>query len=207
MTGQRNVDDAIRETALDLLRTKGPRSVTVEAVAARSGIAKTTIYRRHRDRREMLSSALSQMSPAEPLAPDTDAADLLRWVIGNAVAAVQAGIGFGGFAALLTDEDPEFTTLFRQLLVDQRADLESVVDAGKADGLLRGDLDAPTFVDAIVGAYIAEQARSGKVEKGWEERLFVLFWPIAGGGSAQLELPTTSSGHPAHRTGRRARRR
>jgi AcrR family transcriptional regulator len=179
MARQRNVDDDISETALNLLRTKGPRSVTVEAVAARSGIAKTTIYRRHRDRREMLSMALSRVSAAEPLAPDTDAADLLRWVIDHAVAAVQAGIGFGGFAALLTDDDPEFTTLFRQILVDQRAELESAVDAAKADGSLSGHLAAPTLVDAIVGAYIAEQARTGSVESGWQERLFALFWPIA----------------------------
>src|SRR5215207_4503997 len=120
MAQRPNVDDGIADATLALLRTKGPRSVTVEAVAAQSGIAKTTIYRRHRDRREMLSLALSQVTSAEPLAPDTDADDLLRWVIRHAVAAVQAGIGFGGFAALLTDDDPEFTTLFRQILADQR---------------------------------------------------------------------------------------
>jgi hypothetical protein len=28
-----------------------------------------------------------------------------------------------------------------------------------------------------VGAYIAEYSRTGKVEEGWEERLFSLFWP------------------------------
>ena len=116
MAQRRNVDDDISETTLDLLRAKGPRSVTVEAVAARSGIAKTTIYRRHRDRRDMLSLALSQVSAPEPLPSDTDAADRLRWLIKHAVSAVEAGIGFGGFAALLTDEDPEFTALFRQIL-------------------------------------------------------------------------------------------
>ena len=36
-------DERISAAALDLLRTKGPAAVTVEAVAARSGVAKTTI--------------------------------------------------------------------------------------------------------------------------------------------------------------------
>ena len=46
MAQRQDVDDGIADATLALLRTKGPRSVTVEAVAERSGIAKTTIYRR-----------------------------------------------------------------------------------------------------------------------------------------------------------------
>ncbi|PRC43575.1 TetR family transcriptional regulator [Mycobacterium sp. ITM-2017-0098] len=177
MAQRRNVDDDISETTLDLLRAKGPRSVTVEAVSARSGIAKTTIYRRHRDRREMLSLALSQVTAPEPLAPDTEAPDRLRWVIKHAVRAVEAGIGFGGFAALLTDDDPEFTALFRKILLDQRAELESVITAGASDGALRSDVDAATLIDAMVGTLIAERARTGRVAPDWETRLFDLFWP------------------------------
>ncbi len=45
-------DERITAAALDLLRAKGPKAVTVEAVAARADVAKTTIYRRYRDRQE-----------------------------------------------------------------------------------------------------------------------------------------------------------
>ena len=175
---RRNVDDDITEAALQLLRDKGPRSVTVEAVAASSGIAKTTIYRRYRDRREMLSAALSRVTSPEPLAPQTDPPDRLRWVIKRAVEAVDDGIGFGGFAALLTAQDPDFTTLFREILAGQRAELESVIDAGRADGSFRADVDGATLIDAVVGAYTAESARTGTVADGWESRLFELFWPV-----------------------------
>jgi len=108
--------------------------VTVEAVAARSGIAKTTIYRRYRDRRDMLSAALSRVTTPEPLAVHADAPDRLRWLIKEAVKTVEVGIGYGGLAALLTDEDPAFTKLFRRILAKQRAELGSVIDAGKAVG-------------------------------------------------------------------------
>uniref|UniRef100_A0A5Q5BFJ1 Transcriptional regulator, TetR family n=2 Tax=unclassified Mycobacterium TaxID=2642494 RepID=A0A5Q5BFJ1_MYCSS len=178
MVQRRDVDAGITEATLDLLRTKGPRSVTVEAVTARSGIAKTTIYRRHSDRRDMLAVALSRVTAPEPLAPDTDAPDRLRWVIGEAGKAIEDGIGFGGFAALLTDDDPEFIALFRQILVDQRAEIEAVIDAGSADGSFREDVDGAALIDAIVGAHIAERARTGTVAEGWEERLFELFWPV-----------------------------
>ncbi len=172
------VDDGITDATLFLLRTGGPRSVTVQAVAERSGIAKTTIYRRHRDRRDMLSAALSDMASPAPLDPQTTAPDRLRWLIRQAVTAIEGGIGFGGLAALLTDDDPEFTTVFRQILASQRAELSAVIDAGKNDGAVRANIDSETLIDAIVGAYIAERARTGNVADGWEMRLFDLFWPV-----------------------------
>src|SRR3954467_12400806 len=178
MAPRQDVDEGIAHATLALLRTSGPRSVTVEAVAARSGIAKTTIYRRHRDRKEMLSVAPTRVTTPEPLAPQADAADRLRWLIREAVKTIEVGIGFGGFAAMLTDEDPDFTKLFRRILAKQRAELESVIDVAKADGSFRADVDGATLIDAVVGAHIAERARTGRVARGWEARLFDLFWPI-----------------------------
>ncbi|KRE25582.1 hypothetical protein ASG82_18755 [Mycobacterium sp. Soil538] len=172
MTPRRDVDQRIADATLELLRTRGPRGVTVEAVTARSGIAKTTIYRRYRDRREMLSAALGRLAPTEPPGADTDPRERLRWVIEHAVEAVDAGIGFGGFAALLTDEDPEFTEVFRRILAGQRAALEQVLEDSWPG------VDAATLIDALVGAYTAERARTGSVAGGWEERLFELFWPM-----------------------------
>jgi len=53
----------------------------------------------------------------------------------------------------------------------------AAIDAGKADGSMREDVNTPTLIDAIVGAFIAEHARTGKVADGWRQRLFELFWP------------------------------
>ncbi|MGO4442216.1 TetR/AcrR family transcriptional regulator [Mycobacterium sp. 2YAF39] len=178
MAQRPNVDEGIADATLALLRSKGPRSVTVEAVAARSGIAKTTIYRRYRDRRDMLSAALSRVTTPEPLAADAPAPDRLRWLIRESVKTIDVGIGFGGLASLLTDDDPDFTKLFRRILSRQRTKLESMVDESKADGAFHADVDGATLVDAIVGAYIAERSRTGRIAAGWEERSFDLFWPI-----------------------------
>lgn len=177
MPQRRAVDDDIADAAMELLRTRGPRAVTVEAVTAKSGIAKTTIYRRHRDRRDMLTAALSRLADPDPPPPQADARERLRWLIAHAVAMVEDGIGYGGFAALLTDEDPEYATVFRAILVDQRARLEAVIDTAKSDGEFGADVNGPTLIDAMVGAHTAERARTGDVADGWEQRLFELFWP------------------------------
>ncbi|KDE98781.1 hypothetical protein Y900_007430 [Mycolicibacterium aromaticivorans JS19b1 = JCM 16368] len=182
MALRHRVEDGIAESTLHLLRTGGPRAVTVEAVAAHSGIAKTTIYRRHPNRRDMLSSALSAVASPEPLNPDTEAADQLRWLIHHAVETIDSGIGFGGLAAMMTDDDPEFTEVFRSILAGQRAELSGVIDSAKASGSMRADIDNATLIDAIVGAYIAERARTGQVAAGWDERVFDLVWPAVEAG-------------------------
>ncbi len=177
MAQEGSVEDRITAATLRLLRTRGPRSVTIEAVAATSGVAKTTIYRRHRDRRELLTSTLSGLATPEPLDPDTDPPGRLRWIIDRAIETVQDGVGLGGVAAMLTDEDPEFSALFRRVLIEQRGQLGAVIDAGKAQGSIRDDVDGATLIDAIVGAYIAEHARTGTVAAQWPSRLFDLLWP------------------------------
>ena len=177
MNGRRSVEDRVEDSTLQLLRSKGPRSVTVEAVAKNSGVAKTTIYRRYRNRSDLLTSALSRLVSLRSPDPGTKPPDRLRWLIRHAVEMVEDGVGLGGVAAMLTDDDPEFTAVCRRILVDQREQLSAAIDAGKTDGSVRADVDGPTLIDAIVGAYLAEHARSENVAGDWEERLFAFFWP------------------------------
>ncbi|WP_395306955.1 TetR/AcrR family transcriptional regulator [Mycobacterium sp. AMU20-3851] len=176
MTAAANVNDRIADTALQLLRTGGPSAVTVQAVQAHSGIAKTTIYRRYSDRRDVLRAALSRLMAASPAPPRTQASERLHWVVRQAVAAVGDGIGFGGFASLLTEADPEFNALFREVLGSQRAALVTVIEEMQSDSDVRPDLDPDTLIDALVGAYIAERARTGKSRQDWEARLFAMLW-------------------------------
>jgi AcrR family transcriptional regulator len=164
-------DAMITAAVLDLLRTKGPKAVNVEAVAAHAGVAKTTIYRRYRDREAMIAAALTSLTspPPPPEQPSLEA--LLQWLIEQSVNAIEGGIGLGGVAALLTDEDTTFTEMIRALLVEHRAALARELDNAADPAELRDDLDIETLLDCIVGAYLAERARRGTVEPGWTQRV------------------------------------
>ncbi|WP_063058510.1 TetR/AcrR family transcriptional regulator [Nocardia sienata] len=164
-------DERITAATLELLRAKGPKAVTVEAVAALSGVAKTTIYRRYSNRGEMLTSSLGSI--AEPELPPGTASlpTVMRWVVEQSLHVVDVSIGPGGVAALLTDDDPEFTTLIRSLLVQHRHRLSEALSRALEAQAPRSDLDVETFLDMIVGAYLAEIARSGGVRDDWSERV------------------------------------
>ena len=170
-------DERINDVTLDLLRTKGPRAVTVEAVAARANVAKTTIYRRYRDRQEMLAAALTSLTQPPPPPATSTAAPILEWLIDQCYNAIEKGIGVGGVAALLTDEDPAFTNLIRSLLVKHRQALAEALQHGSKNKQIRRDLDVETVLDLIVGAYLAERARSGRVTAGWADRILRTLWP------------------------------
>lgn len=65
-TARRKILDAAASTAIE----SGLAAVTVDEVARRSGVAKTTIYRHFEDRNALLIAALDQTTDA-PTVPDT----------------------------------------------------------------------------------------------------------------------------------------
>ena len=170
-------DERITAAALELLRSKGPKAVTMEAVALRADLAKTTIYRRYQDRQELLAAALTSLVQP-PAPPDTSSAEsILEWAIEQSYSAVADGIGVGGVAALLTEEDSAFTKLIRSLLLLHRQALTNAIQERSTASHIRRDLDVDTLLDCIVGAYLAERARLGTVRRGWADRLLAVLAP------------------------------
>ena len=169
-------DQRIRLAALRLLHGSGPAAVTVEAVAASSGVAKTTIYRRYADREALLRAALTAVigDPGEP--PGTTPRHKIRWALDETWHQMADVLGPGGLAAVIGDTDQRFTGLFRSVLAPYTEALVSLIRADVEDGKLRGDLDADATVSLMVGAYLGELLRRGAVEDGFTDRCLQLLW-------------------------------
>lgn len=161
----------ILAAALELLRARGPRAVTMQAVVEATGIAKTTIYRRHQNRRALLTAALATLGERPSVTPDSDREQRIRWVVSQSVDVIADGIGVGGFAALLTGEDPEFSAAFREILGAYR---RQAMDALGVDGIAAHpppDGFSDTLIDMIVGSYVAELARADALSDDWHTRI------------------------------------
>ena len=163
MAAQDDVGARILDAALDILRARGPKAVTMQAIVEATGIAKTTIYRRHPNRRALLTAALETLRERPSAPPSASRRERLRWAIAQSVDVISHGIGAGGFAALLTDDDPDFSGAFRSILVTYR---RQAIDALDMD-----DTEAETVIDMIVGSYVAELARTGSVSTDWAVRV------------------------------------
>jgi AcrR family transcriptional regulator len=164
------VDDRIVAASLELLRARGPAAVTVESVAARSGVARTTIYRRYRDRAAVLRAAMDRLTDQEVPPEDLDVRDKLRWVLTRVCVVLEEGLGRGGVGAVLTDGAPELTDAFREALAVHLRPLEAAIAADAQRGLLRPDLDADVVVNLVFGSYLGEVLRYGRPRGDWMDR-------------------------------------
>ena len=169
-------DSRIQGAALGLLHDHGPLAVTVEAVAQRSGVAKTTIYRRYADRDELLRSALGATigEPGEP--PEGGPRERIRWALDQLWRRMADVLGPGGLAAVLGDTERDFTELFRSVLTPYTDALTALIDADVAVGVLRPGLDADATVSVLVGAYLGELLRRGSVGADFEDTCLDLMW-------------------------------
>ncbi len=173
---QPEVDARLKSAVLALLRSGGPGAVTVEAVSARSGIAKTTIYRRYANRAELLRVTLAEaVGNPDPL-PEGTVRDKIRTALERTWGQMADILGPGGLAAIVMDSDPEFTELFR---ATRRPYDEALADRIREDaraGLIRADVDAEAVVSLFVGAYLGELVRHGLVDDRWLDRCLDLMW-------------------------------
>ena len=113
-------DEEILTVALELVRSRGYRDFNVDEVSERTGIAKTTIYRRWPSKGSLVAAAIAPMTPpdgADVAAilddtaaalrllgnADADAIDVVRAIIEPRHASLSAALGNDARAALRAD--------------------------------------------------------------------------------------------------------
>jgi len=172
-----STDRRIVEAALELLRLKGPAAVNIDSVAARSGVARTTIYRRYSSRDELMHSVLEHLIDPAPLAPDLPVRDKLRWVVDRVGDILENRLGPGATAAVIANSDPEFTTALRARLATWLSTLADLVKLDVIAGRLTADVDPDTLLGLLLGAYLSESLRFGSPRDGWTDQVIDLLTP------------------------------
>ncbi|MFT4236030.1 MAG: TetR/AcrR family transcriptional regulator [Microbacterium sp.] len=179
-----NTDEKIFATTIELLRNGGLRAVTVEAVSFRSGVAKTTIYRRYDDRYEMLRATIEHFIPTDML--EVDSTDPRRCLI-DALSAVgrtvDLYVGFSVATALTAKDDDLAAQQVRERIAEPRLrQLAGWLAEWRRDGLVRADLDIDTALSTILGATGATFVRHRGFPDGWATRVVDFIWPVLAPG-------------------------
>ena len=175
---QADLDGRLEEAVLALLREGGPGAVTVEGVATRAGVAKTSIYRRHPNRAALLTAVLANAIGVPELPAAGTVREKIRSALEQAWRQMNDVLGPGGLAAIVGNTDPEFTELFRAELRPYDRALVARIRDDVSEGLLRPDLDGEGVVSLMLGAYLGELVRHGQVSPDWMDRSLELIWKI-----------------------------
>jgi AcrR family transcriptional regulator len=153
---------AIVDATVALLAECSIREVTIDAVAARSGVAKTTIYRHFESRDEVLATALRATLAAfpEPIHTGDLDSDLLAWaqpLVDSApmICAPRAAMEF--FAEVVSS--PVLAGVHDEMIEEVRGSLVDLLTEARDRGELRPEVDVQLCADAIVGPIIVRRLR------------------------------------------------
>lgn len=172
-----SADERIFAAALDLLRSRGPLAVSVESVAAASGVAKTTIYRRYENRSSLLRAVITAASEAVPIPTELSTRATLGWVLRHARDTIEHVVGRGTVAAVLANEDPEFTTLLLGMIRTSTRPLRDTLRERALAGEIPADIDIELVMSMLLGVVIAELIRGRQTDDDWVEQVLGLIWP------------------------------
>jgi AcrR family transcriptional regulator len=143
---------AILAAVIELLPEHGLGGLTIEAVAARAGVGKTTIYRHWDTKNDMVVEALRGLSPAGS-PPDTGSlAGDLEAIVTLQRDRLEASTLPRVMPRILSEasEDPELhAEIVRTAVLPIRATLEEFVERAVTRGELREDVDRESLVDIL----------------------------------------------------------
>ena len=167
---------AILRATREILARSGVHGLTIEGVAARSGVAKTTIYRRWRSKEDLALAALLEViqleRPARHLGrTETALTSYLRPVISNLNSRLYGRVIRG----LISDlgVDPELARGFREHVLARRVTaVRGLLVRGIERGELRPDLDLEIAIDLLFGPIYYRLLMSGEpLSRGFIDRL------------------------------------
>ena len=146
---------AIHAAVLELIRDEGYRAVTIDAVARRAGVARTTIYRWWPSIAALLVDVVLElgMTAAPPPAVGGDPLRAIRLEM-RRIAAVTTELTGRLYAVLLGEaqHDPQIRAELHERLITPRREASArVVREAQARGLLRDDVSVSTTLELFYG--------------------------------------------------------
>lgn len=172
-------DQAINAATLRLLYRNGYQGLSVEAVAAEAGVAKTTVYRRHASKRDLVVGALAANAALPSVPPELPTREALAAVVNQSVLLFIAARAVRIVAALLTEEErePELLDTVRARIVEPRRKiLVAVLQAGIDRGEVSPDTNLDVVTEMVIGSVFANYIRGAAPDAAWIDAVVETIW-------------------------------
>jgi len=145
--------DRVLTTAFELLSESGVNGFTVDEVASRSGVAKTTIYRHWPTREALVLDACSRIS-AEQKVPDTGS---LEGDLTALLADTGHLLGTARWSSVVpsiadvAERDPEFADIHAKIQRGHAVAVREVIERAAGRGEIPATADRSAMVSALMG--------------------------------------------------------
>ena len=147
------LDQRILEAALAMLADAGYAQLRLDALAARAGVAKTTILRRWPSKPAVVAAAVQRLALQTADVPESsNLREDLRALLSNAVAAFASGPGRFVPALIRESGDhAEITDLLATVIQTRRAAYRRALNRAIARHELHPDVDQEVIIDLLIG--------------------------------------------------------
>jgi AcrR family transcriptional regulator len=148
-------EDAILQAALEILDQLGYGAFSIEAVAARAGVGRPTIYRRWASKLELAVEVVVRLAPPLQVNHSDDPLADLRHLVSTLLPDLTSSAT--GRAIIALASDPEVhgelaQRLDERYLQPRRAVLAELLQRATDAGQIRPDVDPQMLIDLILGA-------------------------------------------------------
>ena len=167
-------DHAILQATLDILGEGGVAGLSIDAVAARAGVGKATIYRRWTSKEALVLEALrSDTAPIE--VPDTGnlRADLEAYFAGI-IERFAANDGSDVLPHLIEAAcyDAEVRVSLDEYIKQRQEPMRVILRRGAQRGEIAADVDRTVMIEALVGPVIYRRLLTGgRIDKAFVRKL------------------------------------
>ena len=171
-----NVNQAILEATWQLLLEEGYSRMSIARVAERAHVGRPAIYRRYRDKSELVAAVIAdKVAQVPPVDTGNTREDLIAYVD---FARRRFAVTLAGTLIVEERKHPELIDQFRDgMLVPRQNEIAAALERGKERGEVRSDLDTQLAAHALMGSFIFHYLAIGRPPKGWSERLVDTIWP------------------------------
>jgi AcrR family transcriptional regulator len=170
-----NVDEAILNATWQVLLDEGYAAMSIARVAEVARVGRPAIYRRYKDKSEMVRAALEdKRARAATIDTGSARADLIAYM---EFARRRFEVSLAGTLLVDGRKNPELLTFFREgMLMPRLHDMAAALERGKERGEVRADLDTTLAVHALMGSFMVHNLASDRPPKGWAERIVDTLW-------------------------------
>jgi AcrR family transcriptional regulator len=169
---------AITDAALRQLAEVGYAKVSMESVAGEAGVARATIYRRYRDKADLITAAIAANSATHLDSGTSDnpragLIDYLNEFDNRFAASCLEVVG----TLIGARQDPGALALHRERVVGPRMGYaRSLLERARALGQLRDDADLDLALQMLAGSVFARRVAGTSSVAGWAERAVDTIW-------------------------------
>jgi AcrR family transcriptional regulator len=170
--------EAISEAALRQLDRLGFGQMTMESIALEAGVSRATIYRRYRDKADVVTDAIAGAAAVQPVSggradPRRDLVRFLEAFDGRFAESCLEVIG-----GLVGDRSaPHALEMHRKRVVKPRTDYAlSLLDEAQRRGELAPDADLRLAMQMLAGSVFFRRVGGQQASPGWAEKAVEAIW-------------------------------